>query len=65
MVRWKELPLGMRVLLGVFVVMEAVLFFGGIVMVMIANGWGQIVNGYFAFLTSIALIWAVSPAFRR
>jgi hypothetical protein len=61
----KNLPLGLKILLGIFAVMEAVLFFGGIVMVMTAKDWGQIFDGYFAFLSSIALVWAISPAFRR
>jgi hypothetical protein len=43
----------------------AAFYFGGIVLVMTADSWGQTINGYCAFGFSILLVWALSPAFKR
>lgn len=55
----------LKILIGIFVILELTLFFGGIVIVMVSDDWGGIVNGYVAILFSVALVWAVSPAFIR
>jgi hypothetical protein len=62
---WKELSRPMRAALGLLAAMLALLFFGGIVLVMTADSWGQTINGYCAFLFSILLVWALAPAFKR